>query len=102
MAVTGQELSDAERPGAVIRAQHYHVSKSARDQLDPAQDEGPHHYVAQLAVGLHQGKQTFAFYFYHLRRLGRVYPGEPSPAGKQTCFTGEHARFANREEIRAR
>ena len=44
MAVAREELFDAERSGAMGRADQHDVAESVRDQLDPAEDERAHDY----------------------------------------------------------
>ena len=69
MAVARQELLDAQRAGAVRRANQDDVAKAAGDQLDAAEDERPHEDVAQLGVGLHECEQLFAIELDHLAGL---------------------------------
>jgi hypothetical protein len=58
MAVARQELLDAQRAGAMRRADHDDVAEAAGDQLDPAEDEGPHRDFAELGVLLDEPKQA--------------------------------------------
>ena len=67
MAVARQELLDAQRAGAMTRADEHDVAEPVRDQLHPAQDEGAHEDLAQLAVGLHQRQQVLAIQLRSLR-----------------------------------
>ena len=69
MAVAGEELLDAQRAGAVHRADEDDVAEAVRDQLDAAQDERAHQDLAELGVGLHQRQQVFAIELDHLARL---------------------------------
>ena len=65
MAVARQELLDAERAGGMARPDEHDVSEPVRDQLHPAQDEGPQEDLAQLAVGLHERQQVVAIELDH-------------------------------------
>ena len=65
MAVARQELLDAERASGMARPDEHDVAEPVRDQLHPAQDEGPHEDLAQLAVGLHERQQVFALELDH-------------------------------------
>ena len=69
MAIPGQEFLDAERPGAVRRADHDDVTQIVRDQLEAPQDERPHQDLAQLRVGLYQREQLLAIELNHFARL---------------------------------
>ena len=69
MAVARQELLDAQRAGAMSRPNEHDIAEPVRDQLHPAQDEGPHDDLAELAVGLHERQQLFAIQLDHFARL---------------------------------
>ena len=59
---------DAERAGGMARPDEHDVSDPVRDQLHPAQDEGPHEDLAELAVGLHERQQVVAIQLDHFAR----------------------------------
>jgi hypothetical protein len=69
MAVSGQELLDTKRSRAVIRGDEHDVSGPSRAQLHPAEDQGPHEDVAQLAVRLHERQEMLSIDFDDLARL---------------------------------
>ena len=71
MPVTRQEFFDADRSGRVQRADKYRVTKPARDEFGPAQNERAHEDLAEFGVGLHKGQQLRACQLEDLRRLGR-------------------------------
>ena len=71
MAVARQKFLDAKRPGTMVRADKHDIAEPVRDQFHPAQDEGPHDDLAELAVGLHERQQVFAVEFDHFARLAR-------------------------------
>jgi len=48
------------------------IPETVRDQLQPAQDEGPHKQFADLGVGLHQREQLIAADLDRLARLGHA------------------------------
>ena len=54
MAIACQEFFDAERSGAMIRADEHGIAEPVRDQLHSANNEGAHDQLAELAIGLHQ------------------------------------------------
>ena len=68
MPVPRQELPSPERSGTVRRADDDDVTQIARDQLEAAQNEGPHQDLAQLGIGLDQREQLLAIEFESLRR----------------------------------
>src|SRR5437764_1401067 len=92
MAVPGQELLDAQRSRAVHRAHEHDVAQAAREQLPPAQQEGTHQDLAQLAVGRHQREQMVAIDLDHCTRLGGADAPEPATAREHADLTGDLPR----------
>jgi hypothetical protein len=64
----------------MARPDEHHVAEPVRDQLHPAQDEGPHENGAQLAVGLHECQQVLALELDHGASLARADADEPAAA----------------------
>ncbi len=98
MAVARQELLDAQRAGAMIRADEHDVAEPVRDQLHAAQDEGAHEDLAQLAVGLHERQQLLAVQLDHLARRADARLDERAPAREHVDLAGELARSVDRDE----
>ena len=97
MAVARQELLDAQRSRAMVRADEHDVAEAVRDQLHPAQDEGAHDDLAQLAVGLHQRQQVLAIQLDHFTRCTDACPDQRAPAGEHVDLAGELARSMDRD-----
>ena len=92
MAVAGEELLDPEGPGTVHRSDEHDVAQAACDQLPPAQQEGAHEDLAQLAVGLHQREQMVAIDLDHFTRLDGADAPESAAPGQHGHFAGELPR----------
>jgi hypothetical protein len=89
-------------PAQCARANEDHVTKSARDELDTAENERPHEDLAQLGVGLHEGKKVFAIELDDIARLGDAQPGQ-SPAARNHCaFAGELPAGVQRSAFQSR
>ena len=99
MPVSGEELADMERSLAVTRPEDHHVADLASQQLHPAQDEGAHEDLAQLAVGLHERQQVVTGDFDDL--AGRRGPdmGEPTAARQHGDFATEHPGAERYHEV---
>ena len=89
VAIARQELLDAQRAGAMGRANQDDVAVAACNQLDAAEDERPHEDVAQLGIRLDQSEQLLAIELDHLARLADPRPRQRSPAGQHGAFAGE-------------
>src|SRR6266568_393355 len=98
MTVARQELFDAECSSAMIRAEKHDISESTRNQLHPAQDEGPHDQLAEFAVGLHERQQLFTIQLDHFARLDGARSDERGAAGKHVDLAGELTRSMDRDE----
>ena len=98
MAVARQELFDAKRSRAMIRPNEHDIAEPVRNQLHPAQDEGPHDQLAELAVGLHERQQLFTIQLDHFARLAGARSDERGAARKHVDLAGELTRSMDRDE----
>src|SRR6266478_6469302 len=87
VAIARQELLDAQRAGAMRRANQNDVTIATGDQLDAAENERPHEDLAQLGVRLDESEQLFPS---ELDRLAR----RDGPNPRQTSATSQHGAFA--------
>ena len=92
VAVARQERLDAERVSGMARPDEHDVAEPVRNQLHPAEDEGPHEDLAQLAVGLHEGQQVLALELDHGASLARAEADEPAAAREHRDLPGELPR----------
>ena len=98
MSVARQELLDAERARAMARPHEHDVSQPLRDQLHPAEDEGPHDDLAQLAVGLHERQELLAIQLDHLARLAGARPEKRAAPGEHVDLAAELTRSVQGDE----
>ena len=89
VAIARQEFLDAQRAGAMNRANQDDVAIAAGDQLDAAEDERTHEDVAQLGIRLDQCEQLFAIELDHFAGTGRPDPRQGATAGQHGAFPGE-------------
>ena len=87
VAIARQELLDAQRAGAMRRANQHDVTISAGDQLDAAEDERPHEDLAQLGIRLDESEQLFPSELDRLAKRDGLNP-------RQTWATSQHGAFA--------
>ena len=87
MAVSRQELFDAERSGAMIRANQHDISDAVCDQFHSAKNERSHDQLTELVVGLHERQQPFAIDLDDFARL-------PGAHAQQRGTTREHIDLA--------
>src|SRR5439155_13934572 len=85
-----EELTNAERPLAMLRSEDHDVADAAGDQLHAPQDEGAHEDRAQLAVGLDEGQQLVATDFDDFAVRSRPDLGEPAAARQHGRLAGKH------------
>ena len=78
MAVTRQELLDAERTSGMTRPDEHDIADPMRHQLYPTEEEGPQEDLAQFAVGLHEREHVFALDLDYCARLSGTYADEPT------------------------
>jgi hypothetical protein len=98
VAVARQERLDAERVRGMARPDEHDIAEPMCDQLRPAQDEGPHEDLAQLAVGLHEGQQGLTLELDHSARLARADADEPAAAREHRHLPGELPRSQDGHE----
>ncbi len=89
VSVAQQELLEAQRARAVMRADEHHVALAAHDQADATEDERPHDELAQLGVRLHQGAERIPRHLQHLAVLGGQAADQAAPAGEHAHLPGE-------------
>ena len=89
MAIACQELLDAQRTGAMRRANQDDIAVAAGNQLDASEDERAHEDVAQLGVRLDESEQLLAIELDHLAWLADPGPRQRPSAGQHVAFAGE-------------
>ena len=89
MSVPRQELSQAQRSGAVRRAEQHGIAVAASDELDATQDERAHHDLADLALELEHAKHLLAIEDDDFSVFARADTHERRPPGEQVGFSGE-------------
>jgi hypothetical protein len=89
MAVPRQELPDPQRIAAVRRAEQHHIAEPAVDQPEPTEDEGPHDYLAQLGIRLHERHQVLAVHLYDRPGTDNAGTEKGPPPGEQVGFPAE-------------
>jgi hypothetical protein len=99
LRVAGEKLLDAERTRGIARSEEYQLRRAAGDDLEAAQDEGPHEDVAQLAVGLHERHQPRAVHLDHFPRLSRAVASEAAPAREDGSLSGEGPDAVRHDEL---
>ena len=85
-------------PEECIGPDEHDIAEPARNQLDAAQDEGPHQNLAQLGVGLHEGQQVFAIQLDHFARLGGARAQQRAPAREHGGLAAELPRSMDHDE----
>ena len=89
MSVPRQELSQAQRSGAVCRAKKHGIAVAASDELGATQDERAHHDLADLALELEHAKHLVAIEHDDFSVFVRADTHERRPSGEQVGFSGE-------------
>src|SRR5262249_15947777 len=90
-----------QRARAVMRADEDHVTLTARDEADAAEDEGPHDELAQLRVRLDDGAQRAAGHLEHLAVLGGTPADQAAPPGEHAHLAGELPRSQRDDRVLA-
>ena len=94
-----QELLDAQGPGAMGRPDEHHVAEPARDQLHPAQDEGAHDDLAQLARRSAPAPAAARGPARPLRPLAGARPDERPAPREHVDLAGELTRPVHRDQV---
>src|SRR5262249_50122841 len=82
-----------------MRADEDHVTLTARDEADAAEDEGPHDELAQLRVRLDDGAQRAAGHLEHLAVLGGTPADQAAPPGDHAHLAGELPRSQRDDRV---
>src|SRR6266581_9047993 len=73
MIVACQEFFNTERARGMSRTQQDGIAVATRNQLHPPEDECPHDYLAQLAVGLNERQQLLPFEMNYVAGFAHTY-----------------------------
>src|SRR5689334_2189896 len=92
MCIPREELADLESSSGVARTHEDHVSETALDELEAAQNEGTQQNLAQFCVFGHKRSQRFVAEFQKIAGLGNPPSYEASLAGNHRDLAREFAR----------
>ncbi len=91
MPIAGEKIAESQRLGGVAGTHQDEVALAAPDQLEAAENEGPHEDFAEFGVSSDERPQAIPGEFEKFTRLGDAAAHQATPAGNHGHLAGEFA-----------